>query len=352
MQLRLSFAFLVPLLFGLSVGSGSAAAPSPPPAPPPTKIIFDTDIGNDVDDVLALGILHSLQTRGVCELLAVTITKQDELAGPFVDAINTFYGHPDVPIACIRNSPSKETGRKFLVLAEQKDGDKLRYPRKLQKSSDTPEPVPFLRKLLASQGDGSVVLVQVGFFSNFAALMNSPADAISPLNGRDLIKQKVKLLSVMAGAFQTIDHNNHFLEYNVWNDLPAAHSLVKDWPTPIVWSGFEIGIAVAYPAVSVERDFNYVNHHPVAEAYYLYEPPPHNRPTWDLTSVLYAVFPDRGFFDLSPPGKVTLGPDGFTGFKPEDKGRDRFLILPTKNLERVREALVQFTTQPPAVANR
>ena len=327
--------------------SGHTAPTTPPPKAPPVRIIFDTDIGNDVDDVLALAMLHSMQTRGACEILAVTVTKQEELAGPFVDAINTFYGRPNVPLACIRNSPSKEQGRKFLVLAEQTDEGKLRYPHKLQKSSDTPEPVPFLRKLLASQEDGSVVLVQVGFFSNFAALMNSAPDEISPLPGRELIRKKVKLLSVMAGAFQTIDHNNHYLEYNVWNDLPAAHALVKDWPTPIVWSGFEIGIAVPYPAVSIERDFSYVKHHPVAEAYYLYEPPPHNRPTWDLTSVLYAVFPDRGYFELSPPGKVTLGPDGFTGFKPEDKGRDRFLILPPKNVERVREALVQFTSQPP-----
>src|SRR5689334_22670019 len=42
---------------------------------PPVKIIFDTDIGNDVDDVLALSILHSLQARADCQLLAITITK-------------------------------------------------------------------------------------------------------------------------------------------------------------------------------------------------------------------------------------------------------------------------------------
>ncbi len=41
----------------------------------PVPLIFDTDIGNDCDDVLALGMIHSLQTRGECELLAVTITK-------------------------------------------------------------------------------------------------------------------------------------------------------------------------------------------------------------------------------------------------------------------------------------
>ncbi len=41
----------------------------------PVPFIFDTDIGNDVDDVLALGMIHSLQSRGELELLAVTLTK-------------------------------------------------------------------------------------------------------------------------------------------------------------------------------------------------------------------------------------------------------------------------------------
>jgi hypothetical protein len=38
------------------------------------RVIFDTDMGNDVDDALALGILHALETRGEAKLLAVTIT--------------------------------------------------------------------------------------------------------------------------------------------------------------------------------------------------------------------------------------------------------------------------------------
>ncbi len=316
-------------------------------APVPVKIIFDTDIGNDVDDVLALGLLHSLHTRGACELLAVTVTKRDDLAGPFVDMVNTFYGRPDLPIGCIRGPRDKEPSR-FLALAETKDDGALRYPRDLQRSSDAPDAVELLRKLLASQPDGSVTLMQVGFFSNFAALLDSPADAHSPLPGRELVKRKVKQLSVMAGAFQTIGANNHYLEYNVITDIPAAQKLARDWPTPIVWSGFEIGIALPFPAVSIRRDFAYVKHHPLAEAYWLYEPPPHERPTWDLTAALYAVWPDRGFFNLSEPGRVTVEADGFTRFAPAKDGRDRFLKLDAVQLARTREALVQLSSQPPA----
>ena len=309
----------------------------------PVKVIFDTDVGNDVDDVLALSVLHALQSRGECELLAVTITKPDELAGPFVDAVNTFYGRPRIPIGFTHSGLTNEPS-KFLPLAEAKDGKKLRYPHRLKRSSDAPEATALLRKILSRQPDHSVVLVQVGYFSNFAALLDTPGDALSPLTGRDLVQQKVKLLSVMAGSFKP---NGHDLEYNVMQDLPASKKLARNWPTPIVWSGFEIGIALPYPAVSIQRDFGYVPHHPAAEAYCLYNPPPHERPTWDLTSALYAVRPDRGYFGLSAPGQVTVEEDGFTRFTPAPEGRDRYLILSEAQIPRVKEALVELASQPP-----
>jgi hypothetical protein len=326
-----------------------AATRSPPaalPPPVPAKIVFDTDIGNDVDDVLALSVLHALQTRKECELLAVTVTKPDGLAGPFVDVINTFYGRPKIPIGCIRPG-SKNEPSKFLPLAEVKDGRRFRYAHRLKRGSDAPEATRLLRRILARQGDATVILVQVGYFSNFAALLGTPPDQYSPLSGVDLVRRKVKWLSVMAGAFQPIGDNKRFLEFNVTQDLPAAEKLANDWPTPIVWSGFEIGIAVPFPAASIEHDFGYVPHHPASEAYWMYDPPPHERPCWDLTSALYAVLPDRGFFGISEPGNVTVEQDGFTRFTPAANGRDRFLILNEHQKVRVREALAQLASQPP-----
>jgi hypothetical protein len=344
MKTWIASALLSALVLSLPQPLRAAATASPPR---PVKIIFDTDIGNDVDDVLALSMLHALQTRGQCELLGVTITIPDEQAAPFVDAVNTFYGRPDLPIGCVRPSASARP-TKFLKLAETRDGERLRYPHDLARGSDAPPAAALLRKLLSREADSSVVLVQVGYFSNLAALLETGPDAASPLAGPELVKQKVRWLSVMAGSFKPIGQNQRFREFNVVQDLPASKKVARDWPTPIVWSGFEIGIAVPYPAISIERDFSYVAHHPAAEAYWLYEPPPHNRPTWDLTSVLYAVFPDRGYFDLSPPGRVTVEEDGFTSFAPAENGRDRYLVMSAQQEPRVLEALVQLASQPPA----
>ena len=55
----------------------------------PLPIIFDTDIGNDIDDVLALALLHELADRREVEILAVTISKDNPWCAPHVDLINT-----------------------------------------------------------------------------------------------------------------------------------------------------------------------------------------------------------------------------------------------------------------------
>ncbi|MFN7723115.1 MAG: nucleoside hydrolase, partial [Pirellulaceae bacterium] len=70
----------------------------PSQAGEPVSIIFDTDIGNDVDDALAMGVLHALESRRECKLIGVTITKDHPLAARFVQAVNQFYGRPDIPI--------------------------------------------------------------------------------------------------------------------------------------------------------------------------------------------------------------------------------------------------------------
>ncbi|MCX6954774.1 MAG: nucleoside hydrolase [Verrucomicrobia bacterium] len=326
--------------FAVAAATVSSAAP--------VKIIFDTDIGNDVDDVLALGMIHALQTRGACELLAVTLTKDHPQAAAFVDAINTFYGRPGIPIGVVHRGATPDAG-KFNRLADEQNTDgTLRYPHRLKSGAEAPEAVGLLRKILAAQPDGSVSLVQVGFFTNCARLLDSRPDEFSPLNGRDLVRAKVKVLSVMAGAFQTVNGNTRYLEYNVIKDIPAAQKLAREWPTSIVWSGFEIGIAAPYPHESIERDFNYLPHHPLKEAYVLYNPPPHDRPTWDLTSALWAILPDRGYFDLSPTGKVVVDDTGSTWFTTakDGKGRDRYLVLDALKVARLREAFVQLCTAP------
>ena len=339
-------------LFLIAIAAlASSALPTGPAAlaqlPRPVPLIYDTDIGNDCDDVLAMGMIHSLQSRGECELLAVTITKDHPGAAAMVDAINTFYGRGDIPIG-VCDSDVTPLKSRFNAIGQAPD----RYPRDLSSGEDAVDAVALLRQTLAAQNDGEAVIVQVGFSTNLANLLASSPDRHSELNGIDLIKQKVRLLSVMAGAFEPISGDNgkpyNHKEYNVVKDIPSAQKLADDWPTPIVWSGFEVGKKLPYPHQSILNDYGYAGHHPLAEAYTLYNPPPHDRPTWDLTSVLYAVRPLAGYFTVSVPGQVSVGDDGLTSFEAADAGRDHYLIVDPAKVDRITEALVLLSSQPPA----
>lgn len=329
--------FLLPLL-GLALSLAVTAQAEP------LRVIFDTDVGNDVDDALAMAMLHALASRGECQLLAVTLTKDSPFAVAFTDLINTFYGRSEIPIGRVKNGKTPEPGKFLQGVTEARDASgALLYPRRLAADAVVPEAVALLRKTLAAQPDGSVVLIQVGFFSNFARLLESPADEFSPLTGRELILRKVKLLSAMAGRF----NDKKGREYNVFIDTPASQKLCNDWPTPIYFSPWELGESMKFPAISIERDFNWVAHHPVTDAYRAYMKFPYDRQTWDLTSVLFAVRQDRGYFTVSEPCRISVNEKGQTLLNVDPQGKHYILSVTPEQRARTLEALIQLSSQPP-----
>jgi len=312
----------------------------------PVRIIYDTDIGNDVDDVLALGLLHALQNRNECELLAVTVTKSNEYAPRFVDVVNTFYGRGDIPIGRVYGGATPDDGLFNKILVTAKDDGRLRYPHDLKEGNKVPEAAQLLRKILSQQPDRSVVIVQVGFSTNLAHLLDSEPDSYSALTGSELVKKKVRFLSIMAGRYDQPARQPEG-EYNIVNDIDSARKLFDAWPTPIIASGWEVGMKVRYPSGSIERDYRYTRHHPLAEAYKLYVEMPHNRPCWDLTSVLYAVRPNRDYFNLSAPGKIAVDENGITEFKQDPKGNHRLLTVNRQQIIRLEQLFADICSEPP-----
>ncbi len=177
-------------------------------------------------------------------------------------------------------------------------------------------------------------IVQTGFSSNLSALLDSPADMA-------LIREKVEVVVAMAGNFAGGQP-----EYNVRIDIPAAKAVFERWPTPVVFSGFEIGRDLPYPASSVERDFAYLTPHPIAASYRAYHNMPYDRPSWDLTAVLEAVRPSPGYFGRSGPGTVAVGSDGSTQFT-SGAGNRRYLILDPSRRAEILAVLTLLASQPP-----
>lgn len=312
----------------------------------PVKIIFDTDMGNDIDDAMALAVAHSLQSRGELEILAVTTTKDNPYAVRMVDVLNTFYGRGNIPIGVVQNGVTPEVGKYNQQVVDLKSSDgKPAFARTYQSDEKFPEAVSLIRKVLAAQDDQSVVLVQLGFFTNLQRLLETPGDEYSPLSGKELVVKKVKYASIMAGVFAE-QHKEH-QEYNVVKDLPAARTMIEHWPTEIIFSGWEIGYLIDHSLPSINKDFSYVPCHPVQEGYRFYRGLDKKQSTFDLNSVLYAARPDRGYYTLSEPGTVRFDEVGRTVFNPEPNGKHRYQKVDATQIAVVREALALLTSEPP-----
>lgn len=311
----------------------------------PVRIIFDTDLGNDVDDAIALAELHAFENRGEARLLAVTITKDNPWAPVFVDLFDTFYGRPDIPIGIVKHGKTPDDGNYTRRVATMTDtSGALLYKRRVTPETNLPDAVLLLRRTLAAQPDASVVIVQVGFSTNLARLLDTGPDDASPLSGRDLAARKVRLLSMMAGDFRAGRHT----EYNINQDIPSAQKLFREWPGAIVTSAFDIGESILYPAANIGADFAYRPHHPLVDAYRDYKPMPYDEPLWDPTAALYAVRPDGGYFGLSLACWITVDGQGVTSFTPDRSGKHRYLTVDDAQRARVREAISLLACEPPA----
>lgn len=64
----------------------------------PVKIIFDTDMITDFDDVGALACLHALADAGECEILATVSSTRGNASVGAIEVINHYYGRSDLPV--------------------------------------------------------------------------------------------------------------------------------------------------------------------------------------------------------------------------------------------------------------
>lgn len=308
-------------------------------------IILETDIGNDVDDALAVDLAYKFVDEGKMNLLAICINKEGSAPAEYVDILNTWYGYPQTPIGVITEGAFCEDDAinyaKAVVDLKNAAGEPA-FARSISDYSALPEAPQLYRKILSSRKDHSVTIVSVGFSTNLVRLLATAPDQYSKLDGKALVAQKVKRLIVMAGNFS--DPNFH--EYNVMKDVPAAKVIFNEWPTPVVASPFELGIQTCYPATSIENDFGWAPLHPVVEAYKAYQPMPYDRPMWDPTALLYAVEGDK-WFTVSPKGKVAVEGEGSTLFTEDEAGDRQYLSVNPEQAKAIVDYFVKVISSKP-----
>ncbi len=307
----------------------------------PTPVIFDTDVGNDIDDVLALQMLFNYEKSAKINLLGITISKSNPRVIDYVDGYCRLNKRGNIPLGYAYNGVNPEPGKYVeKTLDTLIEGKKIIFPKRSIKSG-LPEGFKLQRKLLAKQKDNSVVMIVVGPETNIANLLNSGPDEYSSLNGVDLVKKKVKLLSVMGGLY---GNEFDFPEWNIVQDLKASADVFDKWPTELVASGWELGNKLLYPHQSILNDFKDGYKHPLCVSYKVYDKMPYDRQTWDLTSVLYALEPDQNYFDVSAKGTIAIDSKGKSIFSPSGNGKHSYLKIKDSEVKRSLQALVYQVT--------
>ncbi len=192
-------------------------------------VIIDTDLSRWWDDATAIGLANILQQRDKVDILGIVSDVPNRVAVAAIDAIDTAYGHPQIPLGAVAHS-ADDTFRHGYT-----DELVARLPHSVRNSNDVPDAVSLYRRLLAHRPDHSVTIVSLGAYTNLAGLLASRGTRHSP-DGRALVAKKVKRLVIMDGLFPS--GGPPFTNQKI--DLAAAAAVVggqgaPGWPTPIAW---------------------------------------------------------------------------------------------------------------------
>ncbi|MBO7654913.1 MAG: nucleoside hydrolase [Kiritimatiellae bacterium] len=295
----------------------------------PEKIIFDTDMYTDFDDVGALATLHALADAGECEILGTIASTRGAPSLGMVEIINAFYGRPDLPVGVNRElgvGPLKEPQRSYTIYLDMVKAhpDVVKHP-----TSDTaPDANETYRKILAAQPDGSVVICTVGFTTNMRRLLETKGDAISPLDGKALVAKKVKAWYAMACRYPNGS------EYNSATDGASSKIAFQEWPTPIYFLDFGYGVSVRC-GVPVSKVGAAVN--PVRDVFKRalreYKEEGKGHAAWDEVTVLAAVRGWQRYFNVERGRFAIVNEKGANAWTADPKGNHYVLTVKTPKEE-------------------
>lgn len=276
------------------------ATPKKKVAAVPVKIFFDTDMETDCDDTGALAVLHAMADAGECEILATVVSVKDPASIATTDAINTYYGRPDLPLGMVKGAGVLEKSKFASRIAAE-------FPHDVKSADNVPDATQVYREVLEKQPDHSVTIVTVGYLTNLRNVLQLPAES-GHLSGPDLIKAKVQKLVCMGGNF--IGHppqdDLKLGNVNFQRDSASALAVIPNWPVPLVFVGREIGSVPSGLKLGASLARTPATN-PVRRAYeYYFDGKLKDRHVADLTTILFAVRGQRDYWDIQSKGHMSL----------------------------------------------
>lgn len=276
-------------------------------------IILDTDIGGDCDDLGAVAMLYYFAGQGKVTPLA-TVSCVARYSAPLLRALGTYYGYADVPVGC------RTAGTDYGAFSYSKYITAY-FDTDIKDNTEAMDAVELYRKVLSEAEDGSVTIVTIGTLVNLSDLLKTKGDKYSPLDGTALVQQKVKQVIAMGGKFPSGK------ETNIKNAPAASQYVNLNWPTPIVYCGFEI----ADKMLTGKRLDEIGSSNPVSAGYQQYfnyhTGGKLGRPSWDPLTVYFACAGWSEYYDLCR-GDIYFDDEGNNSFTANaESGARGYLVL-------------------------
>lgn len=304
------------------------------------KFIVDTDIGADCDDAVALAYLLSKENARLCEIKAVVLCTTRSHAPACVKAIMGQFGRADINVGIYKGEPlicdAVDNYSEDIAIKYNPDYD----------NSSAADAVTLIRKTLAESED-KIDIVELGPLCNINALLKSQPDDISPLNGVDLVKEKVGKMYLMGCGFITDDANaSPEPEWNIEQDTEAASFVMKNFPNEIIVCPFEIGKDVttySYSVSGVVYDcMHYYSENLNRRKGLKFDVGVYTRPSWDPVTAMLAIKDEKMPFKLSPSGDIDINKRGVSSFTENGSGKRRFLIYDKDTVKKAERVLNEF----------
>ncbi len=199
------------------------------------KFILGTDWWTDCDDAVALRLLSYFTGKGSVDVLGFCVNARMEYSARSFDVFRKDCGLGDIPVSIDRNATDFGRNPPYQKRLAEIEGDYL-------SESYFEEPVAMYRRLLA-KAEEPVEIIEIGYAQVLAGLLMSEPDKFSPLNGVELVRQKVAKLWIMAGKWDENPGKENNFARNPRTSR-GAEILCRLWPTEMTFLGWEVGVGI------------------------------------------------------------------------------------------------------------
>ena len=280
------------------------------------NFILGTDWWTDCDDAVAIRLLtRAHKSREIC-IKGIGINACMECSAASLEGFLNLEKVRDIPIGIDLDATDFGGTPPYQHRLSA-------FSEKYHSNNDVCDAVRLYREILANSRE-KLEIIEIGYLQVVSNVLKSQPDDISPLNGIELINEKVLKIWVMAGKWDEVNGiENNFARNN--RSRQARSYFCMACPVPVTFLGFEIGLDV-FTGGTLDKD-------DVLYKVLCDHGSQNGRCSWDPMLAMMAVIGDeqKAGYDVVRGVASVDEHSGANNFKVDEKGRHLYVVKKRNN---------------------